>query len=140
MHLLKIFSNSSFKRCQTSRFMVCMRITNPSGLFLTNLSAFTILRSVALLNTHAGKLIATLIQVGLAFALIFADSVRPRTNSYAICDPSYSGIYQYEDFTETRAYVDDPVLGASCYFTGYSVSITIIQRYVTQDDLFDATY
>lgn len=37
---------------------------------------------------------------------------------------------QYEDFTQTWQYIADPLLGSSCYQTGFSGSLTIINRYV----------
>ena len=48
------------------------------GLFLTDVLAFTVLRSIALLHTRAGKLVVTLILVGLALMLVIADTVRLR--------------------------------------------------------------
>ena len=57
-------------------FMVCMRTSNVTGRFLTDSSAFTILRSVALLQARSWKLLISGILVALGVMLIVIDAVR----------------------------------------------------------------
>ena len=57
--------------------------------------------------------------------------------TFALVDADVS---QYENFVETWIYVNVPVIGSSCWMTGYSATASTIKRQVPDGELVRIIY
>lgn len=91
-------------------------------------AVFTVLRVFSMLQEYSWRRIATWILSTLACAGFALGSVRsslPKRTQSLSDDPGH----QYVDFTSVWVYVNDPILGSSCFQVIPPAAVGILNRY-----------